>query len=240
MLGLGRFGVDRRNARGAALAVVLALGLAAAGCSSTDLFGPSRSASSPPPAASPPAGSTSFSDRMNAFFFGPPARPGDPAAALVQVDADCPGVDIRSGASTLSLGAAGAEPSATSLRYQVSIVRMARECALLGATMTMKVGVQGRVILGPAGGPGQVDVPIRLALVQEGVEPKTIWTKFYRVAVAVPPGQTNVPFVHIEEDVTFPLPRPAELEAYVVYVGFDPAALVAPPPDRRKSTKKAR
>ena len=40
--------------------------------------------------------------------------------------------------------------------------------------MTMKVGVEGRVLLGPAGGPGQVDIPLRMAVVQEGPAPKTV------------------------------------------------------------------
>ena len=90
--------------------------------------------------------------------------------------------------------------------------------------MTIKVGIQGRIILGPLGAPGPVEVPMRIALVREGVEPRTIWTKLYRVPVNVPPGQSNVPFVQVEEDITFPTPRPAELEAYIVYVGFDPTA----------------
>ena len=88
-------------------------------------------------------------------------------------------------------------------RYQVSIAQTARECAPLGGVMTMKVGVEGRVLLGPAGGPGQIDVPLRMAVVQEGPNPKTIVSKFYRLAVAIPPGQTSVPFVHVEQDLTF-------------------------------------
>ena len=59
-------------------------------------------------------------------------------------------------------------------RYQVTIAQTARECAALGGVMTMKVGVQGRVLLGPAGGPGQVDIPLRMAVVQEGPQPKTV------------------------------------------------------------------
>jgi len=173
---------------------------------------------------------------MKAVFSRTPVA-GEQAGVSAQ--ADCPGIDIRSGASTYSIGTApGVAATPTSLRYQVVVAKTARECVVRGGTMTIKVGVQGRVILGPAGGPGQVDVPIRLAVVQDGVEPKTIWTRFYRVPVDVPPGQTNVPFVQIEEDMTFALPPPAELEAYVIYVGFDPSA-AKEQPQKKKPPKTA-
>jgi len=122
-------------------------------------------------------------------------------------------------------------------RYQVSIAQTARECAPLGSVMTMKVGVEGRVLLGPAGGPGQIDVPLRMAVVQEGPNPKTIVSKFYKLAVAIPPGQTSVPFVHVEQDLTFPTPRAADFEAYVVYVGFDPQSLNTKPERPAKKPK---
>jgi hypothetical protein len=57
--------------------------------------------------------------------------------------------------------------------------------------------------------------------VREGPEPKTVATKFTRVSVIVPPDQTHVQFVDVEEGLSFPLPSRSELEAYVVYVGFD-------------------
>ena len=103
--------------------------------------------------------------------------------------------------------------------------------------MTIKVGVQGRIILGPTGGPGHLDVPMRLALVNDLVQPKTIWTKLYIVPVEVPAGQTNVPFVQIEEGITFPLPEPSDLVTYVVYVGFDPAGIKAPPEPKKPRKK---
>jgi hypothetical protein len=90
--------------------------------------------------------------------------------------------------------------------------------------MTMKVGIEGRVITGPAGGPGTVNVPLRLAVVQEGVNPKTILSKFASVQVAVAGAVDRVPFTHIDPEISFPLPQPiATIDAYVVYVGFDPA-----------------
>jgi len=105
--------------------------------------------------------------------------------------------------------------------------------------MTIRVGVQGRIILGPGGGPGVVEVPIRFALVQEGVQPKTVWTRFYKVPVTIAEGQPNVAFTHIEDDLTVPMPSQDVLESYVIYIGFDPMGAVdrskkAPPPKAAK------
>jgi hypothetical protein len=99
----------------------------------------------------------------------------------------------------------------------------------------MKLGIEGRVIVGPAGGPGQIEVPVRFAVVQEGANPKTVLSKLARIPVTIG-GDPTVEFTQIDSDVAFPMPRPqSALEQYVVYVGFDPTAL-APhkPPPRRK------
>lgn len=142
---------------------------------------------------------------------------------------DCPGVAIRQGTSTFTVSAPGADPSVMTLRYQATFAQTARECALVGTTLKMKIGIEGRIILGPAGGPGQMEIPVRYAVVEEGPEPKTIVTKLRWVTVAIPPGQPNVPFTFIDDDLSFPMPgQAAELDAYVVYVGFDRAAVKVP------------
>ena len=187
----------------------------------------------------PPAAAQSISDKLNSWFFGggssTPDAPGN-TPNNAQTDIECPGIEVRAGASTLAINTPGADATPMNTRYQVTIAQTARECAALGGVVTMRVGVQGRVLLGPAGGPGQVDVPLRLAVVQEGPEPKPIVSKFARLTVAIPSGQTAVPFVHVEQDLTFPLPRGNLIGAYVVYVGFDPAP--AKPERKQKSKKK--
>jgi hypothetical protein len=213
---------------GIAAAAVLSLALIAAGCSSSGA--PSASA----------AGSSSFRDRFMGLFNDASPQPaaaasaqGQPQSSNVDPDYDCPGMEIRSGASTLAVRAPAREQTPEDLRYQVNIGRMARDCRIQGNTMLMKVGVEGRVVLGPAGTPGEVDVPVRLALVQEGVEPKTIWTKLYRTPVTIPAGDGNVPFVIVDENVSFPV-DPSTISAYVLYVGFDQEALKPKPAHRSK------
>jgi hypothetical protein len=158
-------------------------------------------------------------------------------------DIECPGVAVRTGAATLSIGTKPGveEPSPLELRYQGSILRFARECRVSAGMMVMKVGVEGRVITGPAGGPGNVDVPLRIAVVQEGVTPKPITSKLIIVPVTVANAIDRVSFTHVEPEITFPMPVPAgNIDSYVVYVGFDPqGALPAkkPAPARRAPAK---
>jgi hypothetical protein len=165
------------------------------------------------------------------------------ANANEPTDIDCPDVAIRTGAATLMIGTKPneGEPSALDLRYQGSIIRTARECHVNGGVMTMKVGVEGRIVTGPQGGPGDVDVPLRLAVVEEGPEPKTITSKLVHIPVTVSSAVDRVTFTHIDPDMSFPLPSPRSLVGfYVVYVGFDPQAAQPKKPDirRRPAAKK--
>src|SRR5580704_599144 len=125
--------------------------------------------STPAPAASP-----GLTDRLTGFFGGTPAKNATVGVGGPSSDIDCPLVEVRKGASTLAVNANESDPSAIALRYQVTIGRTARECAVVGTDMRIKVGVQGRVILGPAGGPGNIEVPLRYAVVEDGPVPRTI------------------------------------------------------------------
>lgn len=189
----------------AGLPVVIGCAALLAGCGSTNLFS---------------------SSALDLFSTSSKATTGDAASGVESVtDVECPSVEIRTGAATLMIGGkpGEGEPSALDLRYQGSITRTARECHVNAGVMTMKVGIEGRVITGPAGGPGTVDVPLRIAVVQEGVNPKTITSKFAQVQVEVTSAVDRVPFVHVDPDISFPMPQPAaNIDAYVVYVGFDP------------------
>ena len=222
---LGRRSFSEGGRRGGAAALLVG-GLLVAGCSSSSTV---ESSDSP-----------TFSSRMSSFFSSAPkdgvtrTATGEPAAAEIE----CPGVDVRQGASTLSVTAAKSnQPTAGDLRYQVSFGQIARECIVQPGTMTIKVGVQGRIIVGPAGGPGQVDIPLRYAVVREGPEPRTIVTRFKRAQAMVGPNDANLPFTDIDDGLTFPMPSLAELETYVVYVGFDP---IGEKPEKKPPPKTAK
>lgn len=240
----------RRESRFAACAFVLSFvlgGCASTGGSSTATAVSGASASaSPPPSSPPPAAanasappSQSFTSRVKALFSGdssdlasPPAKPN--------ADFDCPSAEQRQGAATYTVNQPGTDPSALTVRYQASFSQIARECIVRGNEMTIKVGVEGHIVVGPAGGPGQVSIPLRYALVREGLEAKVIWTKLYLFPVTIPEGEQYVPFINIEEEMTATIPRKVELENYVVYVGFDPDGVPAAKPAAKPRTARSR
>lgn len=193
---------------------------------------PSTPPSSLPPltaAASP--SSASLKDKIESFFAtaGAASDPR-PVVNTQQANVDCPLIDIREGAGTLTIPPPPPDGSndAMSLKYQGTFVRAARDCKVVNGQLVMKIGVQGRVIVGPAGGPGNIEVPLRLAVVdQAAAGSKTIMTKLIRLPVAVTSDDAGALFTHIEDNFAFPLPSSAELDNYIVYIGFDPIGAAA-------------
>lgn len=133
-----------------------------------------------------------------------------------RVEYQCPPVTVRTGAAAWQV------TEKEGLRYQGNIGQLARECSINGPSMMVKVGIGGRLLLGDKGTPGQFKAPIRIAVVEEGPTPKIIATKFFVVPVDIPQGQNSASFTVVEDQISFPLLKPNEMDRYVIYVGFDP------------------
>ena len=119
------------------------------------------------------------------------------------------------------------------LRFQATITRTARDCSGNGGQITARIGIQGRVIAGPAGAPATVEIPLRVAVVQGGVQEKTIATKAYRTTVSMTRGQQRAVQL-VAEDLVYPAPPGAVGDSYIFYIGFDPQALKPEPKAPRK------
>jgi hypothetical protein len=190
-----------------------------------------------------PAAAQSLTDRFKSLFGGKPdepaqtaPQPGDPAAPPAESDLTCPSVAIRAGASTYAVAAAGKQAVGNDVRFQVTIGKTARECNLSGAQITARIGIQGRVIAGPAGAPSSVDIPLRIAVVQGGVTEKVIATKAYRTSVEMT-EDGSVPFSFVADDLVYPVPTGGTGDNYVFYIGFDPQALGSEPKAKAKKKK---
>jgi hypothetical protein len=182
----------------------------------------------------------SLVDRFKSIFGGNSDAAGAPSSPATVQDGGgltCPDVKIRPGASTYAVAAPGKQPVGNDLRYQATIARYARDCNLENGRITARVGIQGRVIVGPAGAPVSVEIPLRVAVVKDGVNEKVITTTVVRTTVPMGEG-LSVPFSVVAEDVVYPAVSVDENDSYVFYIGFDPQAL-KPEPKPKVVRKKA-
>jgi hypothetical protein len=224
------------NAKRAACAMLAVMAAGAlSGCGGGSMFGSSSGPSS--------SSSSSVGSRFSQLFGSNSQEATTTATASTQAtdnssDLTCPSVQIRFGASTLAVGLPGKPASGNDLRYQGTITRTARDCNLQGNQITARIGIMGRIIVGPAGAPPTVDVPIRVAVVQDGAPEKIIATKAYKTSVSIAPGDLNADFSLVAEDLVYPAPTPAANDSYIFYVGFDPASLKPEAPAKGKKKKK--
>jgi hypothetical protein len=182
-----------------------------------------------------PASSQSIGDRFKSLLGvqSEPAPSGPPRPE--ESELTCPPVSIRAGASTYAVGLPNKPAVGSDLRFQATITRTARSCSVNGGEITAKIGIEGRVIAGPAGAPPAVDVPLRVAVVQGGIQEKTIATKVYHTTVPMTEA-SSVPFTLVAEELVYPVPLGAAGDSYVFYIGFDPQA--AKPQAKGKTSKK--
>ena len=216
-----------RLTRGTIAVLAVATGAMLSGCGGGSMFGSSGGASS----------GSSIGSRFSQLFGSKSEEASTSSGPSSQAtensdDLTCPSVTIRSGAATLSVGSPGKPASGSDLRYQGTITRTARDCNLQGGQITARIGIMGRIIAGPAGAPATVDVPMRVAVVQDGAPEKVITTKAVRTTVTM--DSENTEFSLVAEDITYPVPTAAANDKYVFYIGFDPAALKPEPAARRK------
>jgi hypothetical protein len=129
----------------------------------------------------------------------------------------CPKAEILDGTVAYRSGAADV---ARGVAYQAAIGDIARECALVTeAQLRIRVGVQGRVILGEAGKPGTYSIPVRVA-VRKGDQ--TVYSKMSPASVTIPSTDTQATFIVLDEGILLPVGVNDPGDEYTVLVGLDP------------------
>jgi hypothetical protein len=132
----------------------------------------------------------------------------------------CPPVQIRAGTGAMTVYERGHEADQTFARYQASINRTARQCSVANGTLTVKVGIGGRVVAGPKGGAGNINLPIRIAVVKQvGGSSGPVFSELFKVPVSLAAPTFGADFNQVVEQVTFPV-DPSDRNL-IVYVGFD-------------------
>jgi len=155
---------------------------------------------------------------------------GGPASKAATLQG-CPEVMVDGGAAELR-SPPGAE--AANLRYEIALGRTARECQLAGDELSVKLGVNGAVMLGPAGQAGSYFGNLRIAL-RRKKDDQLFSSRTLKVGASVPPGGSRGDFSQVVEDLAAPLISANAGDDYEIIIGFAPEGGAAP-----SATKKRR
>ncbi len=137
----------------------------------------------------------------------------------------CPKVDVISGAAAYTLYDKGQENNPLAVRYQARFDRLVRECVDLGAEAGIRIGISGRIALGPLGKPGvNVNVPVNY-VVKDNFG-AVVLKKSGVIPMAIPEGQTSVSFTYVEEVGSVPMPQ-GRLRDWSLAIGYDNKAKTA-------------
>jgi hypothetical protein len=157
---------------------------------------------------------------------------GDPNRNVVTVQSDetatieayisqgyCPPVEIRAGTESVDFYERGHEDDPAYVRYQGSITKTARECHPLGPdTLSIKVGIAGRLTAGPKGGAGSATLPLRVAVIKQHGG-NVLYSQVFKVPVIVVAPQFFGDFSQVVDQVNLQLASGDR--DLIIYVGFD-------------------
>jgi hypothetical protein len=152
----------------------------------------------------------------NPFGGDDKAAPTPDAAKPNASSLECPEILVETGTASLRFPA-GAE--AANVRHQFSIGLVARECAVEGDQIGIRVGVEGAVILGPAGQPGNYSGNLRIAVRRQKDE-VILGSKNFKVGATIPSGGTRGEFRVVTDPFVVPYTSQHAADDYEILVGF--------------------
>lgn len=139
-----------------------------------------------------------------------------PVDSVVSADNDrveCPVVDVEEGGGVAQIG------SGAGLRHQFAISDTARECTVANKQISIRVGVAGRVVAGPAGGAGTVSVPLRIGIRRE-TDKIILTSKVVNITATIPAGSANTTFAVVSDPLIVPWLREEADEDYMIVVSL--------------------
>lgn len=173
-------------------------------------------------------------NKIASFFAFGTTNPGPASKPVVEKITDCPEVDVLDGASAFRVYGPGGRSNAD-VRYQYSMGDVARECSVRDGRIAIKVGVEGRVLVGPMGSGGSFTVPVRIAIKRES-DQKALASTLYRAPVTVASGETQGAFTIVSGELVAPYAKENSPDDYTIVVGFDQQG-AGPATPRRKAAR---
>ena len=135
-------------------------------------------------------------------------------APLDSNDLNCPSVDIAEGGASARTGG----PDNASVRYQIDISDVSRNCQPRGSGVAINIGVRTLALVGQAGSPGKFSGDLKV-LVQSLPDKKPLYQKTYKIAIDTA-GSLRGSDELVLDPIVLPLGRTDLDNAYSVTIGL--------------------
>jgi len=171
------------------------------------------------------------------------AKAAEGKVKMSDLTAYCPNITLRSGTAYFNTYAKagkkvkkapdadapddvatdGEPDNSANIIYQAAITDVTRDCSRDGGTLTMNVGVAGKVVPGPKGTPGTITMPIRIVVVHGS---DVLYSQLHQYKLQVSDMSAATQFMFNDPNVVVPVPAAKD---YQMFAGFDEG-----PPEKKK------
>jgi len=138
------------------------------------------------------------------------------SSALPAIATVCPPIKVRQGGGAIFSYLPNRIGDASGLNYQAVIDGQSRNCVVSNGLITVKIGVVGRMLLGPNSTQKSLNLPLRFAVERNDI---AVFSQIYDIPVAINPPDRSQEFVKVVENVAIPYLGGEDI---VIWVGFDP------------------
>ena len=135
--------------------------------------------------------------------------------ALPAIATECPPIKVRTGSEAMFYYGNGKVGDPRALQYQGVIDKSTRNCVVSNGLITVQMGVEGRVLLGPTGTQTSVNVPVRFAVERDR---QAVFSEKYQIPVAITPPAQSGEFIKVVQNVAIPYLGGEDI---TIWVGFD-------------------
>jgi hypothetical protein len=130
----------------------------------------------------------------------------------------CPQFKIWPQDRLLTIYDVGRVGDGLAIQYRGEITKTARECQIQPNHVTVKYGFAGRVLLGPRGRPGQVQMPMKIHVTDH--TRKIISTQSVSLNVTIP-ADNPVGYFSTVRELSFTLPPGVPPGDFKLFIAFD-------------------
>jgi hypothetical protein len=147
-----------------------------------------------------------------------------PTTGQVYIAGKCPQIVIRDEGAIFKSYAKGAKDDPAQLAYQASLVQGTRQCSTDGTALNMTLVVQGRLVAGPMGGPGSVNLPIKVS-VMDGET--VLYSDTTNYQASIPAGEGTAQFLYTDNKIHVTGGAAGFVSVYVSFEQAPPAPVKA-------------